>query len=243
VATNQLTKFDKDRLYSRASSLWLEMRNATINDTWAKVGIEDTVRRIISMNCKVHGFDEKALKNMPDVAQAQVKAVQVTAKNIGTMSTPLRRPMKVPSILIIANARSESMRHNSAVNQTATSDGVVTDMPLLLPDPAGEMIGPAYQLLIEAMREQTRMQHDQARFTFNVKKALGATKSLVLLCSILPVVKLLLSPTQEAELPLDLTKARGDAHKVAGAVDMGEMIQLSMKLQAYMARRVVKKEG
>jgi hypothetical protein len=37
---------------------------------------------------------------------------------------------------------------------------------------------------------------------------------------------------------VDLTKARGDVHSIARTVDMGEMLGLSLKVEAYMKHRV-----
>lgn len=231
-----LTKFEKDRVVNRAVGYFNEMREEMLAEGWKKIGIDDTVHRLISANYRAFGLDEKALRKLPDLTLMEVTGCRIIANGVGTLTgIKLKRPVKVSTLLITCVARAASQRYDTALSNVV--QGTTSDLTLSM-DPAMAMIGPAYDALLAMMEGITSVQADSSRMQRHLKSILEKSKSATVVCSVFPIIRHLLPTSTQAALPLDLTKARGDVHKVSRAVDMGEMIQLSMKLEAYLARRV-----
>jgi hypothetical protein len=214
------------------------METVLLDDTWGGLDPDDIAKRLVTMNCHYHGFNELAIKRMPEVAQHEVTGFRIlTGSNKAALTRTLRRPMKLPTILLVANAKNNLGKYDSLFSQLST--GKSNDAPLLLPSPAGEMIGPVYQTLLNLQKEVIDLQNDGSRMANCLRFILPASKSVRAVCSVFPVIRHFLSPEMTAELEgVDLTKARGDVHSIARTVDMGEMIQLSLKVEAYMKYRV-----
>jgi hypothetical protein len=235
------TKREKDRVMSRANMLYNEMKTELQEDTWGGMDADDIAKRLVTMNCHFHGFNELSLKRMPAVAQHEITGfrVMIGADNrSGPLLRPLRRPLKVPLLLLVANAkRFNAARYDDLFGQIGT--GISANAPLLLPDPAGEMIGPAYQMLRDLQKGVTDLGNDQIKMSNCLRRLLPASKSVRAVCSVFPVVRHFLSPEMARQVEgVDLTKARGDVHSIARTVDMGEMLGLTLKVEAYMKHRV-----
>jgi hypothetical protein len=232
------TKREKDRVTSKARQLYEEMKTNLQEDTWGSMDPDDIAKRLVSMNCHFHGFNELSIKRMPEVAQMEVTGIRIIADgNKSPLSRPLRRPMKVPAVLLLANAKRNGGRYDSVYNQLGA--GKTNDAPLLLPSPAGEMIGPSFQMLMNLQKEHSDLITDQSNMNRMLGKILPASKSVRAVCSVFPVIRHFLSPEMAHEIEgVDLTKARGDVHSIARTVDMGEMLGLSLKVEAYMKHRV-----
>jgi hypothetical protein len=239
VANAPFTKRQKDRAISRAANLYNEMKSVHEDDIWAGMDPDDIAKRLVTMNCHYHGFNELSLKRMPAIAQHEVAGLRIeTGRNVAPLRRELRRPLKVPAILLIANAKSNGVsRYDDIFGRL--SSGKSADAPFLLPSPAGEMMGPAYQVLLNLQQEITSLSEDQSKMGNMLRKIMPASKSVRAVCSVFPVVRHFLSPEMAVQLEgVDLTKARGDVHSISRTVDMGEMIQLSLKVEAYMKHRV-----
>jgi hypothetical protein len=239
------TKYEKDRTISRANTLYLEMRNELQEDIWGAMDPDDIAKRLVTMNCHYHGFNELSLKRMPEVAQHTVTGFRLITDaqpvSVGTQLTrTLRRPIKVPLLLLVVNSKVKSMgRYDDMFGQVTS--GKSSNAPLLLPSPAGEMIGPAYQTLIDLQKGLMALSADQTQMGRLLGKILPASKSVRAVCSVFPVIRHFLSTQMAEELEdFDLTKARGDVHAISRTVDMGEMLGLSLKVEAYMRHRVPK---
>ena len=235
---NAFTKREKDRVTSKARQLYEEMKTVLQDDTWGAMDPDDIAKRLVTMNCHYHGFNELSIKRMPEVAQMEVTGIRVIADgNKSPLTRPLRRPMKVPTILLVANAKKNGGRYDSLFNNLGT--GKTNDAPFLLPSPAGEMIGPAYQMLLTMQKDVSELISDGSNMGRLLGRILPASKSVRAVCSVFPVIRHFLSPEMAREIEgIDLTKARGDVHSISRTVDMGEMIGLSLKVEAYMKHRV-----
>jgi hypothetical protein len=235
---NAFTKREKDRVTSKARQLYSEMETVLLDDTWAAMDVDDIAKRLVSMNCHYHGFNELSIKRMPEVVQQEVTGIRILTGGTGApLSRTLRRPMKLPAILLVANAKNNVGKYDSVFNQLGT--GKSNDAPLLLPSPAGEMIGPAYQMLLNLQKEVRELSSDGTKMANCLRHILPASKSVRAVCSVFPVIRHFLSPEMAHEIEgIDLTKARGDVHSIARTVDMGEMLGLSLKVEAYMKQRV-----
>jgi hypothetical protein len=239
VANAPFTKRQKDRAISRAANLYNEMKSVHEDDIWAGMDPDDIAKRLVTMNCHYHGFNELSLKRMPAIAQHEVAGLRIeTGRHAAPLRRELRRPLKVPLTLLVANAKSNGMaRYDDIFGRL--SSGKSADAPFLLPSPAGEMMGPAYQVLLNLQQEITSLSEDQSKMGNMLRKIMPASKSVRAVCSVFPVVRHFLSPEMAIQLEgVDLTKARGDVHSISRTVDMGEMIGLSLKVEAYMKHRV-----
>ena len=234
---NAFTKREKDRVISRARQLYTEMQTVLTDDTWGGMDPDDIAKRLVTMNCHYHGFNELSIKRMPEVAQMEVTGIRILIGNGTPMTRDLRRPMKLPLVLLVANAKRNGARYDSLFQQMGA--GKSNDAPLLLPSPAGEMIGPSYQMLLNLQKDLSDLISDGTNMNRLLGKILPASKSVRAVCSVFPVIRHFLSPEMAREIEgLDLTKARGDVHSIARTVDMGEMLGLSLKVEAYMKHRV-----
>lgn len=236
------TKYEKDRVLSRANSLYSEMRTELQEDTWGAMDPDDIAKRLVTMNCHYHGFNELSLKRMPEVAQHTIRGIRIVpdSKGVNQLTRTLRRPIKVPLMMLVANAKVKNIgRYDDLFSNLASGSSATS--PLLLPSPAGEMIGPAYQTLLALQKGMDDLSEDQTSMGRMLGKILPASKSARAVCSVFPVIRHFLTPTMAEELDgFDLTKARGDVHSIARTVDMGEMLGLSLKVEAYMKHRVPK---